>query len=244
MQVVFLLAPLGLLDSLFPKTTVRLPSSGKEVSLFGNGPPTMFSSGLFGLMPRRLYTRLFTELMPRTTLVVLNDARPVTRPTLEEAADALGADTLGFFSHSAIDGSILASPRVERAVVCDPVVVPRIPFLPPPSPPALLPPPVPTLVLRAGQAYDADVPIPDFLFPMAKEARVETFPNMGHADLLDDAWADLGPRAIPWMRGTGMPRTPFVDWTGWHVRRDDLRDTYRRRIAQLALDHLVGENES
>ena len=249
MLILASLATYGLIDSLFPRTTLRLPSSGQEVSLFGRGPPTMFSSGLFGLMPRRLYTRLFSDLMPRTTLVVLNDARPVTRRTFEDTADSLGVETLGFFSHSAIDGSILESPRVERAVVCDPVVVPRIPFLPPPPPPrssALVAGsfPVRTLVVRAGQAYDPAVttPIPEFLFPLVMtDARIETFPNVGHADLLDDAWADLGPRTIPWMRGTAVQRAPFAEWTVQRPDRAALRDDYRRQVAEMALEHLVGE---
>ena len=41
-----------------------------------------------------------------------------------------------------------------------------------------------------------------------------------------------------------VPRTPFVNWTGWDVRRADLRDAYRRRIAELALDHLLGDGEA
>ena len=158
------LLTLGLLDSFFPSSVVNLPQSGQKVSLFGSGPPVMFSSGLFGLMPRRLYTNMFTELMGEATIVVLNDIRPVTRQTFEETADTLGVDKMGFFSHSAIDGSILDSDRIESAVLCDPVTIPQLlPTFPlgmPEKPRS----DVSTLVIRAGQAYNPDVstPIPDF----------------------------------------------------------------------------------
>ena len=224
---------LGLTATLaFWNPTVRL-ADGKRVSLHGSGPPVLFSSGLFGLMPRRLYTKLFREMRNDLTLVVLDDARPVTEDVLAAVTQALAVDRVGFFSHSSIDTAILDSPLVERAVLCDPVVLPTV------SMEGLSAPVVsgaPSLVLRAGTAYDASrTQIPEFITPQfVNGAEVKTYENVGHADVLDDTWADLGPRVLPWMAGASAERVPFAEWTG-STRKGDLASTraeYRAWIAR------------
>lgn len=245
----FPFAALGLMDSLFPRTTLPLPASGQSISLFGTGPPCMFSSGLYGLMPRRLYTSLFTELMPRLTLVVLDDPRIVTRAAFEEAADVLGAERLALFSHSSLDAGILDSECLERAVLCDPVAMPRLLGLAPPL--AAGGPTRSALVLRAGRAYDAPNAIPAFLSPANLDpvaTPVRTFERMGHADLLDDTWASLGPRILPWMRGTERERLPFARWAEARpaaaVDVRESRRAYRKEVAALAAAHLLRGEEA
>lgn len=231
--------------TMFPPQ-VGLPRTGQRVSLFGTGPPVVFSSGLFGMMPRRIYTRLFDAMVKNVTLVVLNDASPVTADTVEDVADALRVDQVGFFSHSSIDLSILESERVRCAVLCDPVAVPRVELggLAPAF--AFKAPrvqqPVPVLVIRAAKAYDeADVPIPDYLAPEFPDgASVQTtYPDVGHADLLDDPWADIGARALPWMRGVVAAPTTFDRWTYRPGAENEARASYRLRVADMAAKHLL-----
>lgn len=232
------LLALSFWDSLLPSRTLRLPSGG-EISTFGRGPPCMFSSGLFGLMPRRLYTDLFSELMPHVTLVVLNDLSPVTRDTVEEVAETLAVETIAFLSHSAFDGSVLSSPVLHGAVLCDPVILPSptLPFARAPLPI------VQPLVLRAGRAYEGSGGMPDFLFPEVGSTTV-TYDDMGHADVLDDRWASLGPAVIPWMKGPARERTDFRSWAVQNqTSLVDSRRTYRSQLARRAVDHLLGQDE-
>lgn len=228
--------------------TARLPD-GKQVSFYGRGPPVVFSSGLFGMMPRRLYTRLFRNLKQRATLVVLDDVAPVTAQVVSDVADTLGVDAVGFFSHSSIDASILDSPRVHRAVICDPVVLPEVDMtgLTPVSASGT----VPTLVLRAGMAYDdvaGSVGIPEIISPSFDAPVIEeTYEGVGHADMLDDTWAELGPRVLPWMRGVSTPTTtvPFAEWSSLPDAMRGAREaraTYRDWIANQTLAHLLSND--
>jgi hypothetical protein len=248
-----LMTPLLLLlptAAAFLAPTVKLPDSGQTLSLHGSGPPVVFSSGLFGLMPRRLYTKLFALLGDHVTLAVLDDAAPVTATVVEGAADALGAEQVGFLAHSSFDAAILASKRVRRSVLCDPVVLPELDLRS-----GLTSPRVTArgdvLQLRAGHAYDGaggQAPIPEFLSPTLASTAVATrvtLPEMGHADLLDDPWAELGPRVLPWMRGASAPAVPFGEWTFQRGRgRDEVREAraaYRARVAELARAHLLDD---
>jgi hypothetical protein len=238
----FLFLCLGLKKNMFALVTtlatlslfeprVTLPS-GQRVSLHGRGPPVLFSSGLYGLMPHRIYTQLFQELRKDVTMVVLDDARRVTARVAEEVCDALAVDSIGFFSHSSFDAGILTTGRVRAAVLCDPVV--------------LLPPPLdgvdfPVAVLRAGNAY-GDPAIPAFLAPPLGNAGVASrdYEGMGHADLLDDPWAALGPQVLPWMKGAMPSTVPFAEW---RFRRNDLtkvRAAYRKDVARRAVALFTG----
>lgn len=229
-------------DGFFFPPTVSLPKTGQTVSLFGKGPPVVFSSGLFGTMPRRIYTQLFESLTQNMTIVVLNEASPVRADTVESIAESLRVDQVGFLSHSSIDLGILESERVRSAVLCDPVALPRLEV-----PGFQLKPPevhreVPCLVLRASKAYeDSDVPLPEYLMPTFPPGMVteKVIHGVGHADLLDNPWAEIGTRALPWMRGVVPDSKTYSEWdyeprAGAHVR-----DKYRRKVASLAAEHLL-----
>lgn len=219
--------------------------SGQTVSLHGTGPPVLFSSGLFGLMPRRIYTRLFEELTKNVTMVVLNDAAPVTAAVVRDVADTLAVDRLGFFSHSSMDVDILRSDRIGKAVLCDPVVMPSVTFEEGLSS-SVVDADCPVLVWKAEKTYDPSfTPIPDFLMPRfsAHDPIVRIFSDVGHADLLDDPWAELGQRSIPWMNGATSRMASFREWTFERNRNEAnlLRSDYRKRVASSALAHLLSE---
>ena len=236
------LAPLLVLSFLTPNVYT---SSGKRVSLFGTGPPVLFSSGLFGVMPRRLYTKLFRILQSDLTIAVVNDVSPVTASTVTEVADALAVDTIAFLSHSSIDSDILASNRIQRAVLCDPVVLPRFSpleggFAPPATVPEFA-----TKVVRASMAYESPSGIPELISPRLENADVRDFEGMGHADLLDDTWADLGSQVIPWMPGVSAPRVPFRTWKRNATdSRRDLRKRYRIDVAREIVSHLLEDTNT
>lgn len=224
----------------FPRRTARL-SSGAQVSLYNEGPPVLFSSGLFGTMSRRIYSDLFRELTD-ITLIVLDDLAPVRKNTLEETADALGVETIGFLSHSSIDVDVLSSSRLQSAVLCDPVAIPTFDASSMSLQQTRVKCTAPVLVVRAGNAYRTETPIPKFLAPDV-ECRVESLGNVGHADVLNDFYADLAPKMFPWMRGTTQPLESFAAWS----ERDEpvdrqTRAQYRTAIAQLASRHFLGDD--
>ena len=68
-----------------------------------------------------------------------------------------------------------------------------------------------------------------------------TFDDVGHADLLDDTWAEWGTRAIPWMRGVVSRVADFDGWSLDEVRGGPrrVRQAYRRDVARLAAAHLL-----
>lgn len=235
---------------------VRL-AGGKSVSLFGGGPPVMFSSGLYGLMSRRIYTKLFREMEQKVTLVVLNDASPVTEKIFEDTAEALAVDRLGFLAHSSFDANILRSDRVGRAVLCDPVVTPELSMMRGMASKNVVC-KQPVLTINAEKAYArAAMPIPDFLAPKiiqdftADSSSVSTappplvFPGVGHADLLDDLWAELGRNTLPWVESITPTPVSFHDWSfrGTERNANDVRSEYRSWVAKHALDHLLGVSE-
>lgn len=220
--------------------------SGGSVSLHGNGPPVLFSTGLFGTMPHWIYSEFFKQMTPNVTMVVLNGPSPLTGDRVEEIADAVGVDRIGFFAHSSTDRLILDSSRVGSVVLCDPVVMPQLSLAFQMSSTEVVN-PIPFLVLRAGQSYASDgdgpSPIPNYLGPQLPAMNTDTFTfdGMGHADLLDDTWADLGASTIPWMRGSASPTRPFLEWKFTRSSREisKARRTYRSSVARRALDHFL-----
>lgn len=236
-----LAATLALTSSFLTTPSVRT-ESGVRVTLHGTGPPVVFSSGLFGTMPRQLYTELFRHLSSDVTLAVAERVGPVTAATVEEIADALAVERIAFLSHSSIDSVILDSSRVQSAVLCDPVVLPNVDWtrgglVAPESTPDF-----PVRVLRAERAYAPETGIPEMISPSIQDGVVSerTFAAMGHADLLDDTWAELGRQALPWMKGATPPLTSFGDWSLDARRKaSELRADYRREVADDVVRHLL-----
>ena len=219
--------------------------SGLQISLHGQGPPVLFSSGLYGLMPRRIYSRLFSELSKNLTMVVLDSVAPVRADLLDDICSTIRSDDIGLFAHSSLDMELLRSDRVRSAVLCDPVVYPSVQFLPHPgvtSP--LVARDIPMLILKAEQTYSVTsggTAFPDFLIPTGPSDTSErVFDKMGHADLLDDTWAELAPRVFPFMASASAPSVPFDGWTRKALSSSDataIRRSYRRSVAALSSAH-------
>lgn len=231
----------------FLAPSVRTPA-GNRVTLHGTGPPVIFSSGLFGTMPRYLYTELFRHLSSDVTLVVPEGLTPVTPDVVDDIADALAVDRVGFLSHSSIDASILNSDRIQSAVLCDPVVMPKLDWtrgglVAPDSTPDF-----PVLVLKAERAYHKETPgIPEMISPnlIADDVQERTFESMGHADILDDTWAEIGRQSIPWMKGTDAPVSTFDVWSFDARRRtSEIRDAYRRDVAEEVINHVLNRSST
>lgn len=220
--------------------SVSLKSGGK-VSLYGSGPPVVFSSGLFNSMPSWLYTEMFDNMKRNVTLVVappfLNDRR------IDEIADTLGVESVGFFSHSSINPSVLTSRRLSRAVLCDPITLPEL--TPVGMSSSVIQSSCPTLVLRAGKAYDdAEVPIPEVNSPVIEgDCTYNTIDDVGHPDILDDRWANMAEQTNLWPT-VKTSKTSFHEWKLQPKDKNEFlqklaRSKYRKQVADHALNFLL-----
>tara|TARA_A100001015_G_scaffold299445_1_gene383517 strand:- start:1524 stop:2285 length:762 start_codon:yes stop_codon:yes gene_type:complete len=228
-----------------PSITIK---SGAKATLYGNGPPVLFSSGLYGSMPKFLYNDLFSLMKRNVTFVKLD--RPFETPEiLKEVVDALGVEKVGFFSHSSFNPNVLTSPLLSSAVLCDPVVFPTIGFGSDPFMSPELDITVPVLSIRAELSYDKtkidSSGIPNYLEPRPIDSskwKSELYEGVGHADMLDDVWADLGSVAIPWIHGPTPPKQPFLNWSPTSSKTTgikNIRKEYRATLAAMASDHLL-----
>ena len=215
--------------------------SGGKVSLYGSGPPVVFSSGLFNSMPSWLYTEMFDHMKRNVTLVVappfLNDKR------IDEIADALGAESVGFFSHSSINPSVLTSTRLSRAVLCDPITLPEL--TPAGMTSSVIQSSCPILVLRAGKAYhNLEIPIPEINSPIIEgDCTYKTIDDVGHPDILDDKWANMAEQTNLWPTVSNI-KIPFHEWKLQPKGKDEVfqklaRSKYRKQVAEHAINFLL-----
>lgn len=177
-------------------------------------PVMVVSTGLLGTMPCELYADLLTQLSRGATIAVLRGGGPrvLWRADVEAAARALGVEAVGVFAHSSFDIDLLRSSVVERAVLLDPVAIPsrargfaladrRLAAR------------MPVRVLRAGlSTRGARAFVPRGFRARVEGASVEeeTFDSAGHADVLDDRWADVAARAG--IRSCPSARERFRAW--------------------------------
>jgi hypothetical protein len=152
--------------------------------------PVVFSGGLYGLMPGWLYSELLGLLADGGRRRVVLPPRPCRAADVERIARTLG-QTVDFVSHSSFDYGVLDTPWVRRAVLLDPAAIP----------PSLafddrvVHARMPVRVLAARRAVEG--PAPFLLRGFRVQVRgpavaSRSFDGAGHADVLDDAWADWG----------------------------------------------------
>lgn len=225
-----------LLLTAFFTPQVRL-STGQTVQLFGRGPPVVFDSGLYGTMPHHIYSDFVRRLSRNVTIVVLSDPRPWRiSPPLDEIAQALRVQKIGLITHSSFDGSVLSSERLHSAVIMDPIVTPSFGLQS-----RKISNKCGVLVLKAQFAYEGATALPEYLCPdLDAPFESVTVENVGHADILDDRWADLATSLFPFMAGIAAPQKAFEKWEklpSSEVRK--IRTDYHTRVTQQVVSHLL-----
>jgi len=102
----------------------------------------------------------------------------------------------------------------------------------------------PTLVLRAGKAYDTEVPIPEINSPTIEgDCTYNTIDDVGHPDILDDRWASMAEQTNLWPM-VKITKTPFHEWTLQPKDKFDFfqkleRSKYRKQVTERALNFLL-----
>ena len=186
---------------------------GAKASISGSGPPLVFSTGLYGMMPPRLYSKFLNEIKRNFSVVTIDTpSRPLLLSDVECAADTIGCHRIGFMSHSSFDFEILGSDRIEKAVVFDPVAIPQISYGSLDS--RHIEPVCPTLLLLSEFATQSENPfiLPGFDLQVGTND-VYHLDNIGHCDILDPTWASLANRiGIRGMERFSKKQMNFKDW--------------------------------
>ena len=209
-------------------------SSGREITLNGNGPPVVFSSGLFGTMPAQFYSSFINEIKKNMTVVTFNDFGLVNKKDFEDVVDTLGVTEAGFVSHSTFSPEVLSSDYLSGAVLCDPIILPKINLFGGQS--NLIKSNAATLAIKAEKTYESEFSVPDFQIPMmTNDYSEEIYSDVGHIDILDDFWANVGMQTNFW-QGPSSEKISFKSWnknklnTG-KTNIKKIRETYRKFIA-------------
>ena len=209
-------------------------ANGKVCTMRGKGAPVVFSPGMFGVSTWRLYSSFLNRLRERVTVVTIPG--PVTAEDVSQVTEAIGAESVGFVAHSSFDPAILTQPQVARAVVCDPV---SLPFS------GATTTSCPTLVVHAGLFRTDDrVPSWNRMSIVGSTTEEWVVEDVGHTDILDDRWADLGRRSGIW-RALRGPKTTFEEWAApSKTNIQKLRGDYRRSVADRAAGFLAPPSPS
>ncbi len=115
-------------------TTFFLPkqiktTSGKQLILKGNGPPVLFSPGLFGSMPAFLYNNLINELKKNNTIITINDFTPIAEDSVKEICNTIKVDKIGYIGHSSFNPNVINNNKyINSALLIDPINIPFFNF--------------------------------------------------------------------------------------------------------------------
>lgn len=217
-------------------------NNGRTARLRGSGPPVVFSSGLYGICPHQAYNSLGKLLSENLTMVhVEGGMKFMTVEDVENVADALQVDQVGFFSHSSFDPDILESNRVRKAVLCDPIGVPRISDL---VQHKSLQPYVDTnvqvLEVRAEKLYNGKFELP-LLNQWNIQGDVKTiFMDSGHVDLMDDFWVWIAKKLGFWEM-LSPPASSFENFEFKSKNIKNIRKEYRKSLSDVSTAFFLEE---
>lgn len=170
--------------------TILLASTGCAMSAASDPSAAtkalLMSTGLFGTMPRQMYSDLTSRVCttPGASVRLLWAEPPLTRARFERLCDDLDVDRLPLVAHSSLDASLLTSRRLERALLIDPAVAPVLGVGGPA--PAHVRPRAPVRVVHT-KLYERFVP--RALRPSIESATTSALLVGGHSDVLDAPWA-------------------------------------------------------
>ena len=217
-------------------------NSGKRLSVIGNGPPVVFSAGLYGTMPRLLYNDFINTLKNNITIVSINDFKPITKTDIDDIANSLGVDSVSYISHSSFYPEVLESKKINKAILIDPICLPKIDIEGMNSL-EIKPPKInvdyPLKIFKAEKLYNTKKPLPDWQTPTI-EGNVddEIIVNIGHPDILDDFWANIAKKIGFWETTEGE----IVNHKDWKFTQknniEKSRKEYRNYISDKCLKFL------
>lgn len=205
--------------------------SGKELSLKGNGPPVLLSTGLYGTMPAIFYSDLINELKVNNTIITIKGFSPIVEDTIEEICDALNVDKISYIGHSSFIPDVLNNNYINNALLLDPINIPWFNFNSISNKPIKLN--YPTKIIKAKKLYYGDKTLPDWQNPEFEGEYIEEYyEDVGHPDILDNTWANIAKSIGLWEMAEGE-KMNYSDWK-FNMRNSvpKIRKKYRKYVAQ------------
>ena len=222
--------------------SVRL-ESGRSVKILGKGPPVVFATGLYGTVPYQFYNTIINDCKKELSIIVFDDISPVTKKDVEEVADAIGSQKVGFLSHSSLDLDILTSERLQKAMLHDPITIPQLSLF------GLENNEVETsldvTIVNAENLLEGKIPLPEFNVPSIQgNCNYIIDSDVGHSDLLDPFWANTARNFPLW--NSNINRASYLNYEDWkfskNKKEDTTKDYYKnvsKRIKQVFLDKTI-----
>ena len=220
----------------FLNPSIKL-NSGKTLSLSGEGPPLLFSSGLFGTMPMFIYSDFLNKLKNNFTVVKINNNLPLNNNDIEDVVKTLSVENIGYLSHSSFDPRVLETDKINNAVLIDPICLPRVDINGLNSQEIDVN--YPVLLLKSGKLYNSTPTIPEWQEPIFKKEVDEIiYDNVGHPDILDNRWADLAKTNGFWDTTNGNVQN-YKDWKYNKNSIKKIREEYREFVAEICKEFIL-----
>lgn len=220
---------IGLTHAFFTPT-IRT-SSGQKLKIVGQGPPYLFSPGLFGIMPSTFYSEFINHLKKNITIVSIDDLNPIYENTIDEVCNALNVDKIGYIGHSSFFPEVLDNPNIEKAVLMDPINLPWVSFDGFSN--SIINLDYPVYIIKSGKLYSGSKTLPEWQDPDFKsDVQTLVYDDVGHPDILDNTWANIASTIGIWEMAEGE-KMNYSNWK-FNVKTEipKIRKTYRKAIAE------------
>lgn len=160
-------------------------------TVYGKGPHALFSSGLYGIMPPGMYSKLLKPLSNEYSLILSNGGAPVIKERVEEFCEDKSVNEFTYIAHSSFDHRILSLNECKNAVLIDPISLPTTSFEN-----RVIRPTIPVQIIKCKYSYKQWNKRP-FILPGFETHFYGDLINLkllssGHVDVLDDVWAEVG----------------------------------------------------
>ena len=205
-------------------------SSNKKLNIVGQGPPFLFSTGLFGTMPSLFYGDFLNLLKKNITIVTIDGFSPITEDTIGEVCQALNVDKIGYLGHSSFFPEVLNNNVFEKAILLDPINLPWISFDGLSN--TIINVNYPIFIVKSGKLYCGSKTLPEWQDPEFKCVIEDiTYDDVGHPDILDDFWANIAKPIGIWEMAEGE-KMNYSNWK-FNVNTEipKIRKNYRKAIA-------------
>tara|TARA_B100001093_G_scaffold520417_1_gene615633 strand:+ start:3705 stop:4403 length:699 start_codon:yes stop_codon:yes gene_type:complete len=214
----------------FFNPTINL-SSGKKCTLSGKGPPVIFSGGLFGTMPSFAYSDYLGPLKKNFTIVTINGFSPIVQDDIYDITSALSVDSVAYISHSSFNPDVLECTKINKAVLFDPICIPKITMSGLEQP--IISVDYPILSIKAEKLYNTDVPLPELQNPIFDGNISDLiYENVGHPDILNDFWADLAKKYGFW----DCLDIETIEYKKWTFNKYNSISSMRKKYRKFASD--------
>lgn len=205
-------------------------ASNKKLNIIGQGPPFLFSTGLFGTMPSLFYSDFINLIKKNISVVTIDGFSPINEETIDEVCEALRVDKIGYLGHSSFFPEVLNNKNIENAILIDPINLPWINFQGFSN--SIINVKYPILVIRAGKLYNGSKTLPEWQDPDFRCVIEDiTYEDVGHPDILDNFWANIAKNIGLWE----MAETEKMDFKNWKFNVNSeipkKRKNYRKFIA-------------